>query len=186
MFDPIRALCPGPVVPAARTWADFQHALARTAAPGVILLCGDINTLPAFLAEAKQYGKKLLVHLDLLDGIGKDKAGVRHLARLGVAALITTRSQLVNAAREEGMIVIQRLFVMDSEALRTAVKILKQSRPDAVEVLPATVPAWVFGTITAAAGLPVLAGGLVAARADIDAILAAGAAAVSASDRSLW
>ncbi len=186
MSDLIKTLCPGPVIPAARTYADLTHALAATAAPGVILLCGDINTLPGLLAETARHGKRLLVHLDLLDGIGKDKAGIKCLARLGVTALITTKHQLVKTARDEGMIVVQRLFLMDSEALRTAVKIVNQAKPDAVEILPASVPAWVFRAIGHQTGLPVLAGGLVDTKADIAAALAAGAAAVSASNRALW
>jgi glycerol uptake operon antiterminator len=182
----IKALCPGPVIPAARNPADLTHALANTAYPGVILLCGDINTLPGLLAEAARHGKRLLVHLDLLDGIGKDKAGVRCLTRLGVTALITTKHQLVKAARDEGIIVVQRLFLMDSEALRSAVKIVNQARPDAVEILPASVPAWVFREIGRQTGLSLFAGGLVAAEADIAAAIAAGAAAVSTSNRALW
>jgi glycerol uptake operon antiterminator len=186
MANLIANLCPGPVVPAARNYDDFRHALAHTAAPGIILLFGDINSLPGLLAEAKKHGKRLLVHLDLLDGVGKDRAGLKCLARLGVTALITTKQQLVKPARDEGMIVVQRLFIMDSEALRTAVKILAQAKPDAVEILPASVPSWVFRDLSSHTGLPLLAGGLVATRADIDAAIAAGVCAVSTSNRDLW
>jgi glycerol uptake operon antiterminator len=182
----IKPLCPGPVVPAARTYDDLAHALARTAAPGIILLFGDINSLPGLLAEAKKHGKRLIVHLDLLDGVGKDRAGLKCLARLGVTAIITTKQQLVKTARDEGMIVVQRLFIVDSEALRTAVKILAQAKPDAVEILPASVPPWVFRDIISHSGLPLLAGGLVATRADVDAAIAAGVSAVSTSNRDLW
>ncbi len=186
MSDLITKLCPGPVIPAARTYPDLQHALQSTAAPGIILLFGDINTLPGLLAEAARRGKRLLIHLDLLDGVGKDKAGIKCLARLGVTALITTKHQLVKAARDEGMIVVQRLFLMDSEALRTAVKMVNQAKPDAVEILPASVPAWVFREIGHQTGLSLFAGGLVATKADIAAAIAAGAAAVSTSERALW
>ena len=186
MSDLIRNLCPGPVIPAPRNAADLQHALTATAAPGVILLCGDINTLPGLLAEAKRHGKRLIVHLDLLGGIGKDKAGIKCLAKLGVTALITTKHQLVKTARDEGMIVVQRLFVMDSEALRTGLKAIAQSGPAAVEILPASVPAWVFREISHSTGLPVFAGGLVANRGDVDGAIARGAAAVSTSSRELW
>lgn len=186
MSDIVAHLCPGPVIPAARTPADLSHALDHTAAPAVILLFGDINTLPGLLAEAKRRGKRLIVHLDLLDGIGKDRAGVKCLARLGVTALITTKQQLVKTARDEGMIVVQRLFIMDTEALRTGIKVVSQAKPDAVEVLPAAVPAWVFREIAGQTGLPLLAGGLAATRADVEAALAGGVAAVSTSNRDLW
>lgn len=182
----IRTICPGPVVPAARNYEDFQWALTHSPAPGVIVLFGDINSLPGLLAEARQRGKKLLVHFDLLEGIGRDKAGIKCLARMGVTALITTKSQLVKAARDEGLIVIQRLFLMDSEALNTAVKLVKNLRPDAVEVLPASVPEWVFARLARETGLPILAGGLVGAAEDVAKAMAGGAYAVSASRRELW
>lgn len=186
MSDLVKKLCPGPVIPALRTYADFQWAVAHCAAPAFILLFSDINALPGLLAEARQHGKRLIVHLDLLEGIGRDKAGIKCLARLGVTALITTKSQLVKAAREEGLIVVQRLFLVDSESLRNAVKLLKQLKPDAIEVLPASVPAWVFAQLTGETGLPVLAGGLINSAADVATALASGAAAVSTSQRELW
>jgi glycerol uptake operon antiterminator len=184
--DLIQTICPGPVVPAARNYEDFQWALAHSPAPGVIILFGDINSLPGLLAEAGRHGKRLLVHFDLLEGIGRDKAGVKCLARMGVTALITTKSQLVKAARDEGLIVVQRLFLVDSEALNNAVRLIKRLSPDAVEVLPASVPEWVFARLAQETGLPIMAGGLVNAAVDVDNALANGAYAVSASCRELW
>jgi glycerol uptake operon antiterminator len=182
----IRTICPGPVVPAAKNYEDFQRALTHSPAPGVIILFADINSLPGLLAEAKQHGKKLLVHFDLMEGIGRDKAGVKCLARMGVTALITTKSQLVKAARDEGLIVVQRLFLVDTEALHNAIKMVKNLKPDAVEVLPASVPEWVFARLARDTGLPILAGGLVNAAEDVAKALANGAVAVSASRRELW
>lgn len=179
-------LCPGPVIPAARNYSDLTLALSKAAAPGVILLFGDINALPGLLAEAKGHGKTLLVHLDLLEGVGRDKAGVKHLARMGVSALITTKSQLVKVARDEGLLVVQRLFLMDSESLKTGIKLVKNLKPDAIEVLPASVPRWVFEELSRETGLPVFAGGLVGTWDDVDNALAHGASAVSTSSRDLW
>ncbi|MCX7779534.1 MAG: glycerol-3-phosphate responsive antiterminator [Negativicutes bacterium] len=182
----LRSLCPGPVIPAARNLDDLFWALKEGRYPGVALLFGDINALPGLLAEAAKYGKRLIVHLDLLEGIGKDKAGVKCLARLGVTAIITTKSQLVKAAREEGMIVIQRLFAMDSEALKNGIKIIRNLKPDAVEILPASVPRKVIEELTRETELPVFAGGLVYSAEDVAAALASGAAAVSTSRRKIW
>lgn len=182
----VRKLCPGPVIPAARTFSDFEWALTKTKAPGIITLFGDINALPGLLAEARRYEKKLIIHLDLLEGIGKDKAGVKCLARMGLPALITTKTQLVQVARDEGMIVVQRLFLMDSEALRTGIRMVRNFKPDAIEVLPAAVPKRVFQELAAETGLPIFAGGLVSTKEDVAGALANGASAVSSSKRELW
>lgn len=181
----LRALCPGPVIPAVRTMEDFRVALARKA-PGIILLFGDINSLPKLLAEAAAHHKKLIVHLDLLEGVGKDKAGVRCLARMGVPAIITTKSQLVKAAHEESLLVIQRIFMVDSDTLRHGIKILRNVKPDAVEILPAFVPQLVFQELTRETRLRIFAGGLVNTPEDVALALANGAFAVSTSQRELW
>ena len=181
----LQTLCPGPVIPAARTIEDLRLAFACQA-PGIMLLFGDINTLPGVLSEASRHHKKLIVHLDLLEGVGKDRAGVRCLARMGVPALITTKSQLVKAAREDGLVVIQRLFMMDSDTLRNGIKIIRNVKPDAIEILPASVPPFVFQELAREVQLPILAGGLVNTQQDVQQALANGASAVSTSSAQLW
>jgi len=155
-------------------------------APSIIALCGDINTLPEMLSQAHSRHKRLLLHLDLFGGIGKDKAGVEYLARLGVPGVITTKPHLGKLARAAGMLVIQRLFLMDSEALRSGLALVKTLQPDALEILPASVPAWVVAELRQTTGLPLLAGGLVATPADVAAAIANGICAVSTSNRALW
>lgn len=181
----LKLLCNGPVIPAARSHQDFTAALAGPA-PAVIMLFGNIITLPDYLEKAKQVNKRLIVHLDLFEGIGKDKIGVKYLSRLGVTALITVKSHLAKAAREEGMIVIQRLFLMDSDSLRTGIQQLKAFKPDALEILPASVPASVISQLIRETGLPIFAGGLVSKAEEVEEALHKGVVAVSTSRRELW
>lgn len=179
-------LCSGPVIPAARTYADYKYILLHIDCPSVILLFGDINTLPGLLAEAKQHGKRLLIHLDLLEGAGKDKAGIKMLARTGVNSLITTKSHLAKCARDQGLFVIQRLFLMDSEALKHGINLLRGFTPDVVEVLPAIVPATAVRQLADATGVPILGGGLVFTESDVRQAMANGICAVSTSCKELW
>lgn len=182
----LKLLCSGDVIPAARNIDDFKHALEHTKAPSVILLFGDIVSLPSLLTLAQNSKKRLFVHLDLLGGIGKDEAGIRFLARLGVTGLITTKAYLCKTAREEGMIAIQRLFLMDSDALRTGVHLVLKYKPDAVEVLPATVPVSAIKQLQEANKIPILAGGLVHTREDVESAIKNGICAISTSETSLW
>ncbi|EAX47282.1 glycerol-3-phosphate responsive antiterminator [Thermosinus carboxydivorans Nor1] len=175
-----------PVIPAVRTPDDFKFALTQTTAPSIILLFGDINMLPDLLAQAKQYHKRLVLHLDLFEGVGKDKAGIQFLARLGVSAVITTKAQLAKIAREQGMIVVQRLFIMDSEAVRTGIHLLSNFKPDALEILPASVPGRVVQKLIRETGLPILAGGLIEGTEDVAEALQKGICAVSTNKRELW
>ncbi|MBP2654468.1 MAG: glycerol-3-phosphate responsive antiterminator, GlpP [Firmicutes bacterium] len=182
----IKKLCDGYVIPAIRTAEDFQFALAHANSPSLILLFGDILSLPGMLKQAQEAKKRVIVHLDLLSGIGKDKAGVKYLAQMGVNAIITTKTHLAKVAHQEGVIVIQRLFLMDSEALRTGVNLLEAFKPDAIEVLPGSVPAVAVDKIIKATGLPVLGGGLISTVEDVNSAINNGICAVSSSERDLW
>ena len=84
------------------------------------------------------------------------------------------------------MRVIQRMFLVDSESLRTGIQILKGFRPDAIEVLPAFTPVSVLAELKAATDVPILAGGLVRSPEDVQQAVANGACAVSTSRRDLW
>ncbi|HWR28594.1 MAG TPA: glycerol-3-phosphate responsive antiterminator [Negativicutes bacterium] len=182
----VKMLYNRPVIPAVRTPEDYEFALHHTDAPSIIVLFGDILALPHLVEQAKQTHKRLIVHLDLMDGLGKDASGVKFLARSGVGAMITTKAHLAKVGWQEGMLVIQRLFLMDSEALRIGMGLLAKYKPDAIEVLPGVVPAAVISELARVTGLPVLGGGLITTRQDVDQAIANGLCAVSTSKRELW
>lgn len=185
-FDVLKVLTNGPVIPAVRSMEVFKVALTQTVAPSVILLFGDINSLPVLITHAKEHKKRIMLHLDLFDGIGKDKAGIRFLARLGINSIITTKSHLSKYARDEGMIVIQRLFLMDSDSLRTGLGLVRSFKPDAIEILPGFIPANVVKEIINETGLPILSGGLIRTQEDVKHAIDSGVSAVSTSRQDLW
>ncbi len=185
-LDVLKILTNGPIIPAARSMEVFKAALTHTIVPSVVLLFGDINSLPVLISQAKEHKKRIILHLDLFDGIGKDKAGIRFLARMGISAIITTKSHLCRFARDEGMIVIQRLFLMDSDSLRTGLSLVRNFKPDAIEILPGTVPINVVQELIRETGLPILAGGLIRTREDVDHAIERGISAISSSRQELW
>lgn len=185
-LDVLEYLANGPVIPAARSMEDFKVALSHTVSPSVVLLFGNINTLPSLISQANEHKKRIVLHLDLFDGIGKDKAGIKYLARSGIHAIITTKPHLCRFAREEGMIVVQRLFLMDSASLCTGLHLVHNFKPDAIEILPGSVPASVVQELVKETGLPILAGGLIRTKEDVDHAIKGGISAVSTSRRDLW
>ena len=186
IMDVLKFLASGPVIPSARSMEDFKIALTHTVSPSVVLLFGDINTLPTLISQANEYKKRIVLHLDLFDGIGKDKAGIKFLARLGIHAIITTKSHLCRFARDEGMIVVQRLFLMDSDSLRTGLNLVRNFKPDAIEILPGSVPESAVQELVRETGLPILAGGLIRTKEDVNNAIERGISAVSTSRRDLW
>jgi len=179
-------LANGPVIPAARSMEDFKVALSHTVSPSIVLLFGDINILPSLITQAKKHKKHIVLHLDLFNGIAKDKAGIKYLAHSGIHAIITTKPHLCRFAREEGMIVIQRLFLMDSASLCTGLHLVHNFKPDVIEILPGSVPASVVQELVEQTGLPILAGGLIRTKEDVDHAIKSGISAVSTSRSDLW
>ena len=165
---------------------DLNEAIHHPNIGTIFLLGADINILPSIVKRVHADNKVLLVHLDMLEGAGKDRAGIHLLARMGLRGLVTTKPNLVKFGREEGLVVIQRLFVLDSESIKTGIRIALNVKPNAVEILPATVPEFVIKDLKAALGIPVLGGGLLRTEEDVELALSKGIDAVSTSLRHLW
>ena len=155
-----------PVIAAARTMDDVREAAASRVA-AVFLLGGSILTLPDMMAALRGANKFAFIHLDLCDG------------------LISTKAQLLRKAEEQGMLTIHRLFLVDSSSLRGGMRHIAANPPDLIEVLPGLVPK-AISQLRDTLNLPVIAGGMVTEERDVEQALAAGALAVSSSERGLW
>lgn len=176
-----------PVIAGLRDSAGVQLAIQHGV--GVLFILGeDIFALRESVAKAHAERRLILAHVDLIKGIGRDEAGVRFLAReLEVDGILTTRANLIGPARREGLIAIQRLFVLDSESLEAGLPTVARAAPDAVEVLPGVILPTIAQHLAGRGTLPpLIAGGLIRTTAQVDAVLHAGAVAVSTSESSLW
>lgn len=175
-----------PVIAAARDMAGAKRA-AGSAAEAIFLLGGSILTLEDMVRAAKESGKRVFVHLDLLEGLGNDAAAVEWCAKNARPdGLISTRSPLLRQARACSLLTIQRLFVMDSSSLAHGVKLLAASKPDMIEVLPGLVPKAITQLRVALPQAAIIAGGMVTDRREVALALEAGALAVSTSEPALW
>ena len=173
------------VAAAIKSNEDMQVALDSDALL-LFILRGDAFQLPQFVAEAHRLGKGIVVHIDLIGGVGKDRAGIQYLHQIGVDAIITSRSQLVSAARAEGMTTIQRLLLLDDSALESGVRTIVRAAPDIVEVLPGIIFPEVAATLQQLLAGPFIAGGFIRTAADVARIRAAGAILSSTSTYQLW
>ncbi len=176
-----------PVIAGLRDSARVEVAIRHGV--GVLFILGeDIFALQGSVVKAHAEGRLILAHVDLIKGVGRDEAGVRFLARnLGVDGILTTRSNLISPAKREGLIAVQRLFVLDSESLEAGLPTVEKAAPDAVEMLPGVILPAVAQQLAARGTLPpLIAGGLIRTMAQVEAVLGAGAVAVSTSEKSLW
>ena len=174
----------GTVIAALRAEGDLQRA-CRSSASVLFDLAPDINTVQGKIKAAHAFGKKLFVHLDLAAGIGKDESGISFLKKLGVDGIISTRTNIIKAARENGLFTVQRFFIVDSHSIVTTLESLRASRADMIEIMPGILPR-VIRTLRERTDVPIIAGGLIGTEADIREALDSGAVAVSTSREVLW
>jgi len=175
------------VIPAIRDILDIPEALER-GNEVLFLLTGDIFDLLRIKEEFMASSKALfLLHLDLVKGVARDQAGIRFLKRnVGIHGVISTHANLIQYARKESLATIQRLFVIDSESLKKGMSLVKNCRPDGVEILPGMILPYIINEIKQANFPPVVAGGLIKTRQDVSVVIQSGAIAISTSRKELW
>ena len=59
----------------------------------------NILTVRDRIRQAHEAEKIVFVHLDLAEGIGKDRSGLQYLQECGVDGIISTRSPIIRSAR---------------------------------------------------------------------------------------
>ncbi len=174
-----------PVAAAMKSNEDMEVALQSDALL-LFLLKGDAFQIAPFITEAHHRGKGVVVHMDLVSGIGKDRAGIQYLRQVGVDAIITSRFQLVSAGRAEGLTTIQRLLLLDDSALDNGVRSIARAAPDIVEILPGIIFPEVAQTLQRLLPGPFIAGGFIRTAADVARVQAAGSILSSSSTHALW
>jgi glycerol uptake operon antiterminator len=182
----LEALQENPVIAAVRDMEDLDQALDRKIRV-IFLLAGDIFNLIDIEKKMRAPGHLFLLHLDLVRGVARDQAGITYLKKcFGIDGIISTHANIIQYARKQELITLQRLFIVDSESLKSGARLVQSSGPDSVEILPGIILPFIQGSLQQLALPPIVAGGLIKTREEVDRILAAGAVAVSTSRKELW
>ena len=172
------------IIAAVRNDDEFNSAILSS---GKIIfdLSPSMLTLEEKIKKAHKSNKKLFIHLDLAEGIGKDKAGVCYVKKLGVDGIISTRVNIIKFAREEKLFTVQRFFIVDSQSLNTAVESVKSSKPDMIEIMPGVVEK-VIKYMKEKVSVPIIAGGIIETEEEVKRALDAGATAISTGKKEFW
>jgi glycerol uptake operon antiterminator len=178
-------LADNPIIAAIRDEEDLKSAIISRAGI-VFILYGDIMNIDTIAKRLMEEGKKVFIHLDMIGGLKADQAGVKFIKKfVNPYGIITTKSANIKYGNQEGLITIQRMFIVDSLSFITGIKGLKEAGPNAVEVMPG-VSADIIKRIRKNINLPIIAGGLISNKTDIYNALDAGAVAISTTCRKLW
>lgn len=173
------------VLPAIRRFKEFDDAL-ESKSPYVIFLDTRISQIAKLVKVAKEKKKKALVHIDLVKGLKADEYGMEYLLHEAkVDGVVSTRANVIAIAKKYNILAVQRIFLIDSHAIESNLKMIEQVRPDYLEVLPGVAPK-IIQDVKRQTKLPIIAGGLIQDEKDIQNALDAGAVAVSTSLKKLW
>ena len=178
-------LIENPVIAAVRNAEELDRA-AKSRVKIVFVVYGSILSLQDICARLHAADKLVFVHVDMIDGLRGDMAGLEYIRRTAApAGVVTTRASIVRIAKQLHFQTILRVFLLDSLSLETGVKNVLETRPDAVEIMPG-IACRLIGQMEREISVPVIAGGLIKTKEQVLDCLTDGAVAISTSNAALW
>ena len=135
--------------------------------------------------QIKDAGKIAIVHADLISGLAAKEISVDFLHSTTLSdGIISTRTNMIQRAKELQMIAILRVFLIDSMAFDAALG-ARNLKPDAIDILPGLMPSMIR-KVRQMTGIPVLTGGLITEKREVMQALEAGALAISSTAPDVW
>lgn len=178
-------LIENPVIAALRNNKDLENVL-NSKALVVFVLYGNIMNISTICKKLKEANKIVFVHLDMIEGLKGDQAGIEFIKEYAnPQGIITTKSSNIKYAKQLGLYTIQRVFIIDSLFLKTGIKNIHETNPNAVEVMPG-VASKIIHSMEREINVPIIAGGLIKSKKDVMDSLSAGAIAISTTSIELW
>lgn len=174
-----------PIIAAVRNEDALQKAIESPVAT-IFLLHANIFNIKSMIESIKDAGKCAMIHIDFLEGIGRDNCAIDYICDvIKPHGIISTKNSNIKYASDRGMFTIQRFFLIDSMSYDTTIKTANAVKPHMVEILPGLMPK-VIKRISHQLPMPVIAGGLVETKEDVIEILNSGALATSTGTQKLW
>ena len=174
-----------PIIAAVRNPKDIYDAI-RSQSQIIFLLTGNVFNLKKLVEACIKADKYVFIHLDLIKGYSQDNYFIKYLKdEIKPTGIITTKNNIITRAKQENLMTIQRLFLLDSSAMDISIESAKKIKPDAVEILPALVPK-LIRSVKKEINIPIVTGGFIETEEEVRSCLAAGALSVSTSHKPLW
>ena len=152
----------------------------------IFVLYGDILGIEDVVDRIKEKGKVAMVHVDLISGLAGKEIAVDFIKKHTRAdGIISTKMPMIKRAKELGLFTVFRFFVIDSMAFENIKKQYEMAMPDFVEILPGIMPN-IITKVSRMVSAPVIAGGLIAEKADIIGAIEAGAISISSTNQKVW
>ena len=174
-----------PIIAAVKSDKGLEQAL-HTDCSIIFILYGTVCSIAGIVDRIKEKNKRAFVHVDLIEGLSSKDVAVEFIKAFTKAdGIISTKPSVIKAAKEMGLITVQRFFLIDSLSLENVMKNINDKHTDIIEVLPGVIPK-VIKKIADSSRVPVIAGGLITDKEDMVLALKAGAHGVSTTKQELW
>ncbi len=150
------------------------------------LMMGTLSMLDRYVSHLKRENKTVFLHAERINGISLDRDGIDYLAkRVGADGIVTTKASVIQHAKRAGLMTVQRLFLVDSDAVTSGIKMANDHEPDALELMPGLIPN-VIEHVAGSVQFPIVTGGMIRKPIEVHQALSHGALAVSTGDERLW
>jgi len=174
-------------IPVIENRVQFVHAFDSSQVSALILRHCNLFEFATLLERANRSGLLIYVNMDHIEGIHADSAGLRYLAdHFHVAGIISNNPRTLSLGKQFGLETIQRIFAVDSTGLETALESVDTQHVDLLDISPALVVPYVVPYLATPLPLPFIASGLIQTFQQAQAILRAGALAVTVIRSELW
>lgn len=178
-----------PVIAAVKDEAGLKKCLESGAEIQIVfVLYGDLCNIGAIVERLKEGGKTVIIHLDLISGLGNREIVVDYIKNTTKAdGIISTKSTLIKRAKELDFFAVMRFFMLDSMVYENVRKQIENVKPDMIEIIPGAMPKLISRLCEFIEGkVPVIAGGMIMDKEDTMKALAAGATAISTTRQNVW
>ena len=178
-----------PVIAAVKDEAGLKKCLESGAEIQIVfVLYGDLCNIGAIVERLKEGGKTVIIHLDLISGLGNREIVVDYIKNTTKAdGIISTKSTLIKRAKELDFFAVMRFFMLDSMVYENVRKQIENVKPDMIEIIPGAMPKVISRLCEFIEGkVPVIAGGMIMDKEDTMKALVAGATAISTTRQNVW
>lgn len=158
----------------------------QTDIQSAFLLTGNISVIKRYVDLLKKNNRFVFLHIEKIPGISYDREGLKFIAKyVQPTGIVSTKSSIIQSAKKEGMLTIQRLFLIDTDAVQNGLHTVREIEPDLLEVMPALIPEMI-SKLKKELKVPIITGGMIQNQQHIDEALKSGAIAVSTGKPWLW
>lgn len=152
----------------------------------VLLMTGNILSVKNYVKFIQSHDLPVILHVEKIGGLEMDRDGIEFVKRLvKPVGIVTTRNGVIKKAKAAGLLVVQRIFLIDTEVYVNLVKDGRSIQSDVIEVMPCRAPDFVK-KIAEVSPVPVLTGGLLNCVEHAEEALANGATAITTSNIDIW